>query len=92
MVGPGLEEYIMEEVGFQWISKKELDALRSLCSEFPAFTTENVNIEGCQVGRRQSPLNKLWAEGWWCVLFSRLGCWLVARLAMSQVSLSTLTF
>ena len=46
-VGSGFRERITEEVEFQGISKEELNALRSLCSEFPAVTKEKVSIGGC---------------------------------------------
>lgn len=34
-----------------------VNAFSSPCPEFSAVTQENVNIEACRVGRRQSPLN-----------------------------------
>lgn len=40
--------------------KEEVYAFSSLWPEFSAVTQENVNIEACRVGRRQSPLNKPW--------------------------------
>lgn len=64
-----------------WVSKEELDAFRSLCPEFSAVAKENVNIEDCRVGRRQSPLNKPWTVMSLVALGRAAGCWLAWQWA-----------